>query len=331
MPATNSLKLNAVKKIQNMEIKKPKLSLNEQVEHLKEKGVRFNIMKEAEAIDYLDKHSNYFKVTAYRKNYAKHPDGKDKDKYIDLEFAYLVDIATIDMYLRYEIVPMALDIEHHTKLQLLRKIDENNEDGYEIVQDYIASLSDNQKNICDGEMNRNKGNIYCGDIVNKYDGAYPIWAFIEIVPFGRLVSFYGFCADRFDNSDMKDNFYRLLTCKEIRNASAHSNCILNDLKVKTTKHKTNAAVTKELLTIPNMNSTFRKNRMSNARIQQIITLFYMHKTMVESDGIIKSRCKELRKIIDRIDKNHNYYSTNPTIKGALDFLKLVIDNWFYIV
>ncbi len=53
--------------------------------------------------------------------------------------------------------------------------------------------------------------------------------------------------------------------------------------------------------------------------------------MVESDGIIKSRCKELRKIIDRIDKNHNYYSTNPTIKGPLDFLKLVIDNWFYIV
>ena len=53
--------------------------------------------------------------------------------------------------------------------------------------------------------------------------------------------------------------------------------------------------------------------------------------MVESDGIIKSRCKELRKIIDIIDKNHNYYSTNPTIKGPLDFLKLVIDNCFYIV
>lgn len=32
--------------------------------------------------------------------------------------------------------------------------------------------------------------------------------------------------------------------------------------------------------IPDMNSNFRKNRMSNARIQQLVTLLYMHKTMV---------------------------------------------------
>ena len=38
--------------------------------------------------------------------------------------------------------------------------------------------------------------------------------------------------------------------------------------------------------IPDMNSNFRKNRMSNARIQQLVTLLYMHKMMVESDGIV---------------------------------------------
>jgi len=27
--------------------------------------------------------------------------------------------------------------------------------------------------------------------------------------------------------EMKNNFYRLLTCKELRNASTHSNCILH--------------------------------------------------------------------------------------------------------
>jgi len=60
-----------------------------------------------------------------------------------------------------------------------------------------------------------------------------------------------------------------LTCKEIRNASAHSNCILNDLKARTATHKTNTDVTNELMMIPDMNSNFRKNRMSNARIQQL--------------------------------------------------------------
>lgn len=311
-----------------MEIVKTKLSLDGQIEHLKEKGVLFNIMDEAEARDYLGQHNNYFKLTAYRKNYDKHPVGENKDKYINLEFAYLVDIAVIDMQLRYRIVHMALDLEHHTKLQLLRKMDEYNEDGYQVVQDYIDSLDETQRKIFDSEINRNKGNIYCGDIIAKYEGAFPIWAFIEIVPFGRLVAFYGFCADRFSDKSMKDTFYRLLTCKEIRNASAHSNCILNNLKAKTAAHSTNAAVTSELMKIKGMNTNFRKNRMSNARIQQVVTLLYTHKDMVESEGIKRSESEDLKKIMERIDKNYDYYNTNPMIKGTFDFLKLVVDSWF---
>ena len=311
-----------------MEIVKPKLSLDGQIEHLKERGVLFNIMDEAEARDYLGQHNNYFKLTAYRKNYDKHPAGENKDKYINLEFAYLVDIAVIDMQLRYRIVHMALDLEHHTKLQLLRKMDEYNEDGYQVVQDYIDSLDEKQRKIFDSEINRNKGNIYCGDIIAKYEGAFPIWAFIEIVPFGRLVAFYGFCADRFSDKSMKDTFYRLLTCKEIRNASAHSNCILNNLKAKTAAHSTNAAVTSELMKIKGMNTNFRKNRMSNARIQQVVTLLYTHKDMVESEGIKRSESEDLKKIMERVDKNYDYYNTNPMIKGTFDFLKLVVDSWF---
>ena len=311
-----------------MEIVKPKLSLDGQIEHLKEKGVLFNIMDEAEARDYLGQHNNYFKLTAYRKNYDKHPAGENKDKYINLEFAYLVDIAVIDMQLRYRIVHMALYLEHHTKLQLLRKMDDYNEDGYQVVQDYIDSLDEKQRKIFDSEINRNKGNIYCGDIIAKYEGAFPVWAFIEIVPFGRLVAFYGFCADRFSDKSMKDTFYRLLTCKEIRNASAHSNCILNNLKAKTAAHSTNAAVTLELMKIKGMNTNFRKNRMSNARIQQVVTLLYTHKDMVESEGIKRSESEDLKKIMERVDKNYDYYNTNPMIKGTFDFLKLVVDSWF---
>lgn len=311
-----------------MEIVKPKLSLDGQIEHLKEKGVLFNIMDEAEARDYLGQHNNYFKLTAYRKNYDKHPAGENKDKYINLEFAYLVDIAVIDMQLRYRIVHMALDLEHHTKLQLLRKMDDYNEDGYQVVQDYIDSLDEKQRKIFDSEINRNKGNIYCGDIIAKYEGAFPVWAFIEIVPFGRLVAFYGFCAERFSDRSMKDTFYRLLTCKEIRNASAHSNCILNNLKAKTAAHSTNAAVTSELMKIKGMNTNFRKNRMSNARIQQVVTLLYTHKDMVESEGIKRSESEDLKKIMERVDKNYDFYNTNPMIKGTFDFLKLVVDSWF---
>ena len=33
----------------------------------------------------------------------------------------------------------------------------------------------------------------------------------------------------------------------------------------------------------------------------------------------------------RIDRNYDYYSTNPMIKGTFDFLKMVVDNWFKTV
>lgn len=310
---------------------KPSLSVDEQIEHLKDKGVQFTIMDKAAAKTYLTIHNNCFKLTAYRKNYDKHPDGENKGKYINLEFAYLVDIAIIDMRLRYQLIHMALDIEHHTKLQILRKLEERGEDGYAVVRDYISSLDQKQKKIFDGEMERNKGNIYCGDVARKYDGEYPAWAFIEIIPFGRLVAFYGFCAERFDDKEMQNNFYRLLTCKEIRNAAAHSNCILNDLRARTATHDTNAKVTAELAKTEGMSPNFRKNRMSNARIQQIVTLLYMHKTMVQSRGLKNAAAEELQKVTERMDRHRCYYLTNKPVRDSLDFIKNVIDKWFKIV
>lgn len=40
--------------------------------------------------------------------------------------------------------------------------------------------------------------------------------------------------------------------------------------------------------------------MSNARIQQLVTLFYMHRTMVESDGIKKSESEEIQKVMKEL-------------------------------
>lgn len=186
-----------------MSITKPMLSVDEQLEHLIANGVTFHLMSREEAQSYLTNNNNYFKLTAYRKNYDKHPDGANAGKYIRLDFAYLVDISIIDMKLRYQIIQMALDIEHHVKLKLLHEIENRtNENGYQIVTDYIDSLPEHQKENLYSEINRNKDNLYCGHIVDKYNGHYPVWAFLEIVPFGRLVGFYKFCGERFENRTM---------------------------------------------------------------------------------------------------------------------------------
>lgn len=309
-------------------INKPILTVKEQVKHLKEKGVLFNIMSEAEAEQYLINQSNYFKVTAYRKNYAKHPAGVNEGKYIHLEFAYIVDLATIDMYLRYQIVLMALDIEHHAKLQLLHEIESHGEDGYSIVDDFTKSLDRQQLKIFKDEISRNNKNVYCGDIVHKYKGHFPAWALLEIIPFGRLVSFYRFCALRYNDETMLHNFFLLLTCKNIRNASAHSNCILNDLRAKTTSRRTDTAVMNALSSVNEISVGYCKNRMSNARIQEIVTLFYTYRTMVVSDALREHGSLGIRAVSSRMNEHKEYYKDNQIVSGTFSFLETLIDKWF---
>lgn len=310
-----------------MENDKPRLSLDEQIQHLKGKGILFNIMDEGSAKQYLKYNNNYYKLTSFRKNYDRHPGGENKGKYIRLEFTYLVDMSIIDMRLRYRIVEMALDIEHHMKLQLLRKMMSMMRMVIKLSKIILIHWTIGIRKIF-SEINRNKRSIYCRDIIEKYEGNYPVWAFIEIVSFGELVGFYHYCAKRYSGKEMIDDYYRLLTCKKIRNGAAHSNSILNDLRPHTAEHHTDKEIIKELVCIPHMNSNFRKNKMSNARIQQIITLLYMHKKIVRSEGVALYESGELKKLMRRIDRDSNYYKTNKLVQGTFKFLELIVDSWF---
>ena len=80
---------------------KPQLTPKEQVEHLKRKGVKFEFYSEDEAVEYLSKNNNYFKIRAYRKSFEKYIGGEKDGTYIDLDFAMLKDLAIIDMRFRY--------------------------------------------------------------------------------------------------------------------------------------------------------------------------------------------------------------------------------------
>ena len=87
-----------------MSIKKPKLTNQKMINHLKSNGITFNDMSEADALNVLRKNTYFYKVTAYRKNFSK-----TGSKYLNLDFAFLADLAIIDMRLRYLLPEMSLD------------------------------------------------------------------------------------------------------------------------------------------------------------------------------------------------------------------------------
>ena len=63
--------------------RKEKLNITEQIKHMCDKGIQFNIEDEEFAADYLTNNTYYFKLKAYEKLYNKSPSGPNKDKYIN--------------------------------------------------------------------------------------------------------------------------------------------------------------------------------------------------------------------------------------------------------
>jgi abortive infection bacteriophage resistance protein len=120
---------------------KPKLTIDEQIAHLKSKGITFRLCSEDDVYECLMNKTYYFKIAAYRVLFPKHVGGKFNDQYVNLDFGMLKDLATIDQMLRYALLPMTLDVEHFAKVKLLRKLTEHvDEDGYQQARQAVKAI-----------------------------------------------------------------------------------------------------------------------------------------------------------------------------------------------
>lgn len=318
--------------IEIIEKARPKLTSSEQIIHLKSKGIKFDLISEKEAEQYLIENNNYFKLRAYRKNFAKYTGGENNNTYIDLDFAMLKDLAIIDMRLRYALMLFVLDIEHFEKVKLLNFISKCDNDGYSIVTEYLEHLKIDEEDsisykpytVLMNEIKRNESSEYCGGIISKYQNNYPIWAFIEIIPFGEFINFLRFCGDYLKNDSLINDSFLLKDVKRLRNAIAHNNCLINNLSLKTSKHKTNYRVSNYLGQL-GFTKTVSKKRMSNATVRDIVTTIYAHKTIVKSSGVSEAQFNNLNQVVERFYKNINYYKTNELLTSTFYFLKDFID------
>lgn len=310
-------------------IPKPKLTTAEQISHLLSKGVKFERISIEEARKYLSENNNYFKLRAYRKNYPK-----SKGQYINLDFEYLKDLSIIDMRLRYTFIHMALDIEHFAKVKLLRALEISSCDGYDIVKKYRARLKeeDERKNSkrsvhLENELARNNNNPYCGGIIQSYSNNYPMWAFIEIIPLGSFVDFYGFCANDLSDVDksLRDDYYLLKTINELRNAAAHSNCIINSMGAKDSRAQANYCVIRG---IDSISKSRRDRQLKNERMRQMVTMLYLHKEIVTSNGVHNRAKKDLNDAVERMYKNIEFYRDNATVLSFFSFFKDSVDIFF---
>lgn len=309
--------------------KSPKLTSVQLVKKLEQKGVKFNIINRTEAVRFLGKNNYYFRVTSYEGNYKSYVD--KNQRYANLEFAYLVELSNLDMYLRELIFGMCLDIEHCLKVNLLHEIEKNPlEDGYDIVNDFLNSQSSTY--VID-DIKRKQKSAYCGDLIThyfnptiingKYNCDFPVWAFLEVVSFGTFIDFYQFYLKKYGNS--KGTLVSLFPyVRSLRNACAHSNCVLHDMTPNVNTNP-NKLVENFVKNIPTIGKGMRTKKLSNRFDLEFVALLYLF-TATATDKIRQKRLHNLKTFFNhRLQKNMSYFQSNAIICTNFEFLKKVVD------
>ena len=94
---------------------------------------RLELYSVEDAKKFLKYNNYYFKLKSYARNYNINP-----KKYYNLDFAYLVELSKLDMYIRKIILELPLDTEHYLKVRLINDLSDNSkEDGYNIVKLFL--------------------------------------------------------------------------------------------------------------------------------------------------------------------------------------------------
>lgn len=272
---------------------KPMLTVGQQIAHMKSKGITFDLVSEEVAAAHLREKCQFFRVYAYRKLFEKRAGGDRDGQYVGLDFGHLRVLSNLDRKLRDALLPMALDLEHFAKVHLLAAAEVAGEDGYSVMRDYMASVTDRQRSYLEGELDRREDDPYAGDVVRKYRRDMPLWALCEVVSFGAFLGVLRFCADCWGDRELSDLHYHLKWVKSIRNASAHGSCVVNDLsECPSRRWRAPDAVTRALASC-GVPKRLRAKRLGSPRMAQMCTLLYLYSRTVPEGTVRADRERAL--------------------------------------
>lgn len=291
---------------------KPKQTYLELIESMKARGIRFEITSEQDAESFMESKNYYFKVASYRKNFPKN-DGM----YIDLDFAYLQDMAAIDASLRRYLSDVTLAVEHGLKVKILDLITKNKkEDGYLIVQEFRKEKPKSYGRV----LSYLKSNQYSQALYKKHYKEPSIWVFLEVSPFGDLSQFVEFYYHKYPSKNLKTIISNMKFAKNIRNAAAHSNPIL-----------VNLFTPEEFLAKPTQAVVSEARLMdidpillTDMKVHDLVALFYLNKILT-SNAARKHFYESGRKVITRLSRHPGYYSSAVSIELFKKIFSNIID------
>ena len=311
---------------------KIKLTVDEQILDMKKKGVKFELCTEQEAKRFLNYNNYYFKLKSYARNYNINP---QTNQYFNLDFAYLIELSKLDMYIRKIILEMSLDVEHYLKVRLMKDLSNNpKEDGYNITKIFLRFHPNAKDDI------RRKANKYsfCSDLAekhldeNKEPEKLALWNVVELMSFGNFIELYELYYQTYESFNYTPY---LKSIKFIRNAAAHNSCILSTMRKPNSEKQFRK--TKQLANIMGKIPELREiedrdAKMKNPAIHDFVTLLFVYNDIMKVSATKEARNIKMHKIRQefcdekgRVRKNKHFFEKNPYLTSAYKFVCHIIE------
>ena len=314
---------------------KPFLTVEQQIAHMKSKGITFDLCSEAEAAAYLRDANNYLRTASYRKLYPRRSGGPRNGEYIGLDFEALRRLSSADRVLRSALREVCIDVEHFARVYLLERAEMETEDGYSVVADYLTDLKSRDRSRITSSLNwrassSNARDEYVGSLIARYhEEGYPLWVFLEAIEFGRFKDLWLYCARRWDDRNMLTEHYTLKSVAALRNAVCHNRCIVNGLSSheSATDYETPSTVLTSMNEHGMGNSRSRRQKMSNPRVSQIASALYLSHELCVRDTTRARHAEAMATAVRALDTARSLCPADGSLTSYFDSIEGLVDIW----
>ena len=114
--------------------------------------------------------------------------------------------------------------------------------------------------------------------------------------------------------------------RKLRNAAAHSNCLINTLKRPYSgKVRYNSKVDAFVKKISSIDKKSQRSNMSNQVVYDFVTMLYLVDEITESIGVKEKAIKQIHDLVHgRMVKHVDYFKKESAICSTYNFIKKIV-------
>ena len=296
-----------------------KLTVPEIISYCKDTlGITFNLKSEEEAAVFLAKHNYFFRL----KQYADFGEKTKSGKVTNVDFGQMVELSTVDMFLRKLILKMTLDFEHYLKVKIINDSQENpSDDGYAVVESFLETHNRVRHLI---ENLNNSSNFYNRQVFDKYKEKTSVWSIVEMLGFSDFIDFY---AHYYQFFHLKCEYTpHFDSVRRLRNAAAHNTCMISNLKPQNW-FKSDIEINFELLGAKlEVGNGVISSCLKVPVLNDFAVMLSNYVKLISSPKIKEKTLEEMQEFFNgRMILHKDYFENVNEIKNAYHFAKDVLD------